>query len=243
MKVKMISMGLTIACLSLVVTDTVLAQGTAEMPLDRAQWIWSEGDPLPQNFYLYSRKSVDLAPNCSSAEVHVTADSRYKLFVNGEYVGRGPARYDQRWQSYDTHNILPFLQEGENVISAIVHQYGVETHSYVLGRGGFLVQGEVVQKDGSRIPLDTDNSWRVLPAPTWDRNVPRASFAIMWMEIYDARKEPVGWMKPGFDDAGFTQMLQLFGDLPRSCKTIHAKRATDPHYSTAFLDCEILVVG
>ena len=67
----------------------------------------------------------------------------------------------------------------------------------------------MVQKDGSRIPLDTDNSWRVLPAPTWDRNVPRASFAIMWMEIYDARKEPVGWMKPGFDDAGWQKPVLL----------------------------------
>jgi len=130
----------------------------------RAQWIWCEGDPVPQNFYLYCRQSVDLGAGLRSAEVHVTADSRYKLFVNGEFVGRGPARYDQRWQSYDTYDILPFLQEGENVISAIVHQYGVEIHSYVLGRGGFFLQGEVVAEDGGRVGLGTDgwSCWSIM---------------------------------------------------------------------------------
>jgi len=176
---------------------------------DRAEWIWCEGDPVPENFYLYCRKSVDLPPGPASAEVNVTADSRYQLFVNGEYVGRGPARYDQRWMSYDSYDILPFLQEGENVISAIVHQYGVETHSYVLGKGGFLLQGEVQKEDGSSAMLKTDDSWKVLEAPPWEREVPRSSFAIGWMEIFDARKEPAGWKEPGFDDAGWQEPVIL----------------------------------
>jgi len=165
-------------------------------PFDRAQWIWCVGEEVPQNFYLYCRKAFRLKEKPASATIHVTADSRYKLYVNGTFVGRGPARADQRWESYDSYDIASHLRAGENVIAVIVHQYGVTTHSYTLGRGGLLLQGEV----GGQV-LDTNSSWKVLPSPAWQRPTPRICPAIMWMEIYDARKEPTGWMAAGFDDS------------------------------------------
>jgi hypothetical protein len=175
----------------------------------RAQWIWSKGDPVPQNFYLYFRKTFTLKEKVISVPIHVTADSRYKLYVNGRFVGRGPVRSDQGWQYYDTYDLAPFLRAGENVVAAIVHQYGVPTHSYTLGRGGFLLQGEVQQRDGRLVRLDTDSTWRVLPSAAWDRDTPRVSPAIMWMEIYDARKEPVGWQRPGYNDSGWDKPVVL----------------------------------
>ena len=173
-------------------------------PFDRAQWIWCAGEEVPTNFYLYCRKAFTLKENVASATIHVTADSRYKLYVNGTFVGRGPARADQRWQYYDSYDVAPHLRAGENVIAAIVHQYGVPTHSYTLGRGGFLLQGEA----GGQ-PLDTNRSWKVLPSPAWQRPTPRISPAIMWMEVYDARKEPVGWKTAGFDGSGWSPAREL----------------------------------
>ena len=57
--------------------------------------------------------------------------------------------------------------------------------------------------------LDTDESWRLLASPSWDRDAPRTFPAIMWMEIYDARKEPVGWQEPGFDDSSWQEPVLL----------------------------------
>jgi len=174
-----------------------------------AKWLWCEGEPVPQNFYLYCRKVFGLHGEAAEANVDVTADSRYKLFVNGKFVGRGPARCDQRWEYYDTYDLRPFLEQGENVVSAIVHQYGAPSHSYTVGRGGFLLQGEVRERSGRSVRLDSDESWRVLPAPTWDRESPRTCVAVMWQEIYDARKEPVGWQRARFDDAGWQRPVIL----------------------------------
>ena len=174
-----------------------------------AKWIWCEGEPVPQNFYLYCRKSFRLEGKASEAAVDVTADSRYKLFVNGKFVGRGPARCDQRWQYYDTYDLAPFLRMGENVVAAIVHQFGIATGSYTLGRGGFLLQGEVRGGSGRNLRLDSDESWRVLPAPPWDRETARATPAIMWQEVYDARQEPSGWQAPGFDDSSWQRPVML----------------------------------
>src|SRR5262249_18792882 len=130
-----------IACLVFACSDGARPQPT-ERPLWMAQWIWFDGDSAPSNFYLYCRKSFTIDSKVTAAPIHVTADSRYKLFVNGTFVGRGPVRSDPRWQYYDTYDLTPFLRAGENVLSAIVHQYGVPTSSYMLGRGGFLLQGD-----------------------------------------------------------------------------------------------------
>ena len=174
-----------------------------------AKWIWCDGEPVPQNFYLYCRKSFTLEGKAAEATIDVTADSRYKLFVNGKFLGRGPVRCDQRWQYYDTYDLRPFLRRGENVVSAIVHQYGAPSHSYTLGRGGFLLQGEVREQGGRSVRLDSDASWRLLPAPSWDRESPKTCTAVMWQEIYDARKEPRGWQEAGFNDSSWQRPVIL----------------------------------
>ena len=70
-----------------------LDQVQADLPaaLREANWIWCQGEAVPENFYLYCRKSVTLDDMPAHATVHVTADSRYKFFINGQFVGRGPA--------------------------------------------------------------------------------------------------------------------------------------------------------
>ncbi|MCI0621897.1 MAG: glycoside hydrolase family 78 protein [Acidobacteria bacterium] len=174
-----------------------------------AKWIWCDGEPAPLNFYLYCRRAFTLQGAAAQATTHVAADSRYKLFVNGMFVGRGPARCDQRWQYYDTYDVRPFLQQGENVVSAIVHQYGAPSHSYTLGRGGLFLDGEMRERSGRVVRFDTDGNWRVLPAPPWDRESPRTCVAVMWQEIYDARKEPVGWQRPGYHDSHWRRPVVL----------------------------------
>ena len=61
-----------------------------------AQWIWDNGEQNPTNYFLRVRKDFELSSRPDSAPLHITSADRYKLFVNGKYVGRGPARSDPR---------------------------------------------------------------------------------------------------------------------------------------------------
>ncbi|MEJ0033874.1 MAG: hypothetical protein WDO15_27660 [Bacteroidota bacterium] len=56
--------------------------------------------------------------------MHVSADNRYKLFVNGTLVSLGPARGDLTNWNYETVDIAQYLVVGKNAIAALVWNEG-----------------------------------------------------------------------------------------------------------------------
>lgn len=97
-----------------------------------AQWIWLPGyhekENHPGRYFLF-RKSFQWSAtlNIDSLPVHVSADSRYRLFINGQRLSFGPCKsYMERWH-YETVDLLPYLVEGENVLSARVLRYSCIT--------------------------------------------------------------------------------------------------------------------
>lgn len=172
-----------------------------------AEWIWESsgvglpGGPSPMNLFVYFRKAFDLEQGVDTALAQISADSRYKLFVNGQYVGRGPARFDPTWQPYDEYNISTLLRPGRNVVAALVHFYGQPTGWYMLGRPGFLFECRAQRAGGAPSLVKSDASWRFLRAPMWAQDVPRVSSALGFTELYDANKEVEGWNLPDYDDS------------------------------------------
>ncbi len=198
----------------------------------RAQWIWRHrglsklpfaGGPPPyaeeENRFITFRKTVEVAGDVQSAPVHVSADGRYHLFVNGQRIGRGPARSSPARQSADPYDLAPFLRPGRNVIAALVHSYGRPTSWYELPRweaarafgcGGFFLQGDITTSNNI-ICLDTDDSWRFQNAAAWERETPGCSLG--FVEKYDARRSTSGWADVNFDDDtwGAAEILRVPG--------------------------------
>ena len=72
----------------------------------RAPWIWRDRRRVPDGFlgmfmnlrdhadekdrFLFFRRTVDLATRPTAATLNISADGRYRLWVNGVPVGRGP---------------------------------------------------------------------------------------------------------------------------------------------------------
>lgn len=157
-----------------------------------AQWIWSEGETSPKNYYLYARKTFELSGDAREALAHISADSRYKLYVNGHYIGRGIARCYPEWQYYDTHTIADYLQPGKNVIAV-------------------LFQCDIQLADGATEQIVSDRSWRMQRAVQW-KGKERRSRIYGWIEIYDAREEITGWQEIDFDDSGWQRPVIVMHD-------------------------------
>ena len=93
----------------------------------QASWIAVPGEsPDGYGVYLF-RKLIDLKTKPDSFVIHVSADNRYKLFVNEKPVSLGPARGDLDHWNFTTLDIAPFLQAGE---ISFPHRFGMK------GNGG-----------------------------------------------------------------------------------------------------------
>ena len=60
----------------------------------KAHWISMPGEPANVYGVYHMRKTFELDEVPSRFIVHVTADNRYKLYLNGRFVSLGPARGD-----------------------------------------------------------------------------------------------------------------------------------------------------
>ncbi len=128
-----------------------------------AKWI-SVPDASPTDYGIYYfRKDLNLASVPSKYVVHVTGDTRYKLYVNEQIVSMGPAKGDETHWHYETVDLKPYLKAGNNVIAALVFNEGPQkTDSFISVSTGFLLQG-VDEAKG----LYTDKTWKCIQDPAY----------------------------------------------------------------------------
>jgi alpha-L-rhamnosidase len=161
-----------------------------------AKWIWSDAQGHESNVYYYFRKTFDLDGDTEGHRIFITADTRYQLFINGSFVGRGSPQSQPYFQYYDEYDLSDCLLSGRNCIAVIVNHVGNMDDT----RGGLLL--EVTDSQAASIVV-TDDTWPVVRAEAWEQNT-YAYFgnrATPYQEFFDARKEPEGWRDLGFDDS------------------------------------------
>ncbi|MCX6346109.1 MAG: family 78 glycoside hydrolase catalytic domain [Armatimonadetes bacterium] len=163
----------------------------------QAKWIWAKEHSETANCYIYARREIDL-PAVSDAVLSIACCSEYRLFVNGQCVGRGDARSGPSFFMYDQYDVKRFLRPGCNVVGAICYNYGVDTLQVPCRPGGLLLQIDV--PNSPEPILVSNNHWRVKLACDWDFDSMRMSSSIGFQEIYDSHAKPVGWNVVSFDD-------------------------------------------
>lgn len=84
--------------------------------------------------------------------MHVSADNRYKLYVNGHLVSLGPARGDIYNWNYETVDLSPWLRQGDNTLAAEVWNF-VEWKPIAqisFNQTGLIVQGNGPDEQGAQ---------------------------------------------------------------------------------------------
>ncbi len=136
---------------------TQLEEGTITTPPPvktswKGQWIWCDQNKLQDNCTAYVQKTFNLPKKeLSSADIQLTCDDSYALYVNGQFVhsthGVGDA-----WKKPNILDLRPFLKPGANTILAEI----TDVASYQ----GFIADVVIVAKDGQFISLATDGKWQ-----------------------------------------------------------------------------------
>src|SRR5438477_6761219 len=96
-----------------------------------AVWIGSDHPFDLHEAYLCFRRTWLLDAPPQAVELLISADSRYKLWINGHFVARGPARSWPQAQAVDRLDVSAYVQAGANIIAAQVYQPGYATFAYV----------------------------------------------------------------------------------------------------------------
>jgi len=171
-----------------------------------ARWIFvPDAPPAGYGVYHFRRRfRLDAVP--AAFVTHVSADNRYQLYANGARVASGPARGDLFHWRYETVDLAPFLRAGENVLAAVVWNFGDETpEAQVTNRTGFLLQADGAAEKN----VDTGAGWKCLRNEAYemlplDREEIRHQYYVAGPgDKVAAARYPWGWETPDFDDAGW----------------------------------------
>jgi len=168
-----------------------------------AQWITCPDVPARAYGIYHFRKTFFLSQVPEQFLIHVTADNRYRLFINGKAIGRGPARGDLYNWNFDTYNIAPYLQKGKNVIAALVWNMGeFAPVAQISNQTGFLLQGDSITEK----ILNTNASWKVLhdtayaPCAINIGAVLHSYFVVEPGDEVHANRYPWGWEQVSYED-------------------------------------------
>lgn len=178
--------------------------------------------PLGNYAFLRNELTIENKEEIEKAVVSVTAKSPeksrqyvYNLYMNGSFVGLGPARIDKDASGttellyYNTYDVTDYLKEGENVMGAI---------NYTTEEKAFLCQMTVFYKDGTKEVLTNsgaaDSTWKAMDGTASFGNGANigTGFFSASVENINAIYFPFGWNSIGYDDSSWTMPLKK-GDI------------------------------
>lgn len=183
-----------------------------------AYWISAAEKPT-EGFEVYHfRRDFNLDKVPSKFLVHVSADNRYHLFVNGRYISEGPAKGDLEHWRFETVDLARFLKKGKNVLAAVVWDEGkyraAALQSY---HPGFILQAD----QPADSVVNTNDKWRVardtsITAIPINRNDIGHYYTAIGPGIrVNGNKYPWNWESISFPDSLWAGANELRHGVPR----------------------------
>ncbi|MFW5980929.1 MAG: family 78 glycoside hydrolase catalytic domain, partial [Halanaerobiaceae bacterium] len=173
------------------------------------------------------RKRFTLEKKVDRARLYLSGLGYYELYLNGKSVGE--RLLDPSWTDYGlremkdliypisdemshrvmyvTYDVTKFLQSGANIIGVMLgngwyNQKERTTEGKLwYGLPRLLLQLNLKFKDGSRMEVGSDRTWKLASGPITFNN-------IYYGEVYDARREKEGWSEKNFDTSGWKRVSQ-----------------------------------
>ena len=179
----------------------IVSPAAAETPWS-ADWIADPDTPGQAAGVQHFRREFTLPSRPQRFVVKVSADNRYKLYVNGTEVAAGPARGDLLHWRYETIDLAPHLRAGRNVVAALVTNWGdVRPAAQVTRRTAFVLQGEGAEAEA----INTGAAgWHVSSSRAYSFSAVTGKDSGGYYvagpgEDFDAAAWPWGWEQPGYD--------------------------------------------
>lgn len=177
--------------------------------------IWPTDEAPTGHAVALFRKRFTRLEGFENLQLSVFADTRYEVWIDGQFLGRGPARFTTTYREYDSYD-LETLPLGDHQIAILVQwspdlRRAESTTPYLQA----VITGE---KNGLTHVLEaTSPQWKTQLSTAWETQAaPVHPWQLIgYTELMDFRQFPWGWKFLGFDDQTWTDAVPLALDLNR----------------------------
>ncbi len=177
--------------------------------------IWADAAPTSGSPCMF-RKVFRVAGQPIDITLSIVAELRYRVWVNGQYVGHGIVSRHPHQRFIETHDLAHACQVGSNVIAILADAPDLDTHYQMRSDHPFVAAHlTITDQAGDVSRLQTDTSWRVCSHTGWRRDVPRSGWALPPIDCYQTVAAHRDWQALDFDDShwGYAQKVAVYQPL------------------------------
>ena len=164
-----------------------------------------------------------------SPQLHLFAYTRYRLYINGRYIVRGPCRYQNQHPEYDNIDLTPHLAAGRNTLAVLAHRDSPSGRimAHAPGFTAALVWHDAA---GAQRHFATSPDWHAASERSF---LARSSCWSSITESIDARLMP-DWTSKSFDGTQWPAAVSVSADptfYPLSPRSTPLQRETPQAFS------------
>ena len=176
------------------------------IPFSSAKWIWLPQEEPVVNQYVNFRRVFTIGVQPATAMLHLSVDTDFVLFVNGEEAARGQfSDYPER-KTFTSVDVAGKLRAGENVIAVLAYYKGRNFSTYCAGKAGLIFALEA-----GEACVVSDGAWRARQSPAFrSGEMPVVTVQLGFTAEFDARLEDA-WTESGYDHNGWMHARELAG--------------------------------
>ena len=168
-------------------------------------WIWTpdwtKEDSSNARVVLF-RTQLEITELPEHFPIRITADTRYKLYVNGHMAEYGPSRGDLRVWYLDEADLAPWLVPGVNIIGAAVLRYPADSGKG--NHGMFRTKTPGLFVDGI-----APEKWRCRTERLTNFYAEDERFAPLQIHEHSVGDpELCGWMEAGYNDSNWNKVFR-----------------------------------
>ncbi len=159
------------------------------------KWLTYPGRSREPNFYFRARRRLEQGQVPESLRLHISAESHYRLWLNGRELGMGPARGTRSVNFYDIYELKDLLSTGTNILLVLVQCMNKPNfNSFPCCAGLYVHLGDIE---------DDLTCWEVAAGDEWRQDVELFSFQTGFSEYRDLSRSPdadsaspISWVTP-----------------------------------------------
>lgn len=179
---------------------------------NESKWIGLSNSACDRIIVLYFRRKFYITDDDVSLLVKVSADSRYKLYINENLVSIGPCKGNENTWYYETIDLSQYLIKGENTIATEV----VHFPDYLLGsyeqkgpfsvsrtpKAAFWLEGFLQNaKKGLIENISSNEKWRCIQENGLEFLPPVSAYLSGGFEHVKFKQMIFGWKNNLYDDS------------------------------------------